>query len=155
MPNWCYNVVRFQGDAHLISETERFFKAMAAREKQQLCGQLPDFATVRDDHFFCIQWKDNALHYETRWCPNTYQLVTIADHLHVNFKHNYEETEMLIYGQATYSNGKLSTVDLDPADFELYQYDGQQDDFLFEGKHYPDYATILEILLERKMQYLP
>lgn len=152
MANWCFNMVQFEGDTHQIKEVEQLFAAMAAREQKQQCGQLPDFAKQHNGYFFSIRWEEDVLYYETKWCPNTEQLLIIADHFNVGFIHDYEESGMQIYGQSTYRNGILTTVDLDPEDYDLFEYDEEQNNYLFEGERYPSEFEIFEILLERKKQ---
>lgn len=152
MANWCFNMVQFEGDTHQLKEVEQFFTAMAAREQKQQSGQLPDFAQERNGYFFSIRWEEDVLYYETKWSPNTEQLVIIADHFNTGFIHDYEESGMQIYGQSTYHNGILTTVDLDPEDYDLFQYDEKQNNYLFEGQRYPSEYEIFEILLERKKQ---
>lgn len=152
MANWCFNMVQFEGDTHQLKEVEQFFTAMAALEQKQESGQLPGFAKEQNGYFFSVRWEEDVLYYETKWCPNTEQLVTIADHFHIGFIHDYEESGMQIYGQSIYRNGILTTVDLDPEDYDLFEYDEEQNNYLFEGERYPSEFEIFEILLDRKKQ---
>jgi hypothetical protein len=150
MPNWCSNVVMFEGKPATIANIRKLFSRMAKKQQQQNCGQLPPFIKTEQDWFFDIRWENEVLYYETRWAPNTEVLVEIARRYCTGFTHEYEESGNLIFGRAVYRQGVLTDTALDNEDFDLYQYDEVKDSYLFEGSDYLSDTEILETLLERK-----
>lgn len=150
MPNWCCNVVVFEGETTTIRNIRKLFGRMAKKEREQDAGQLPPFSKAERDWFFDIRWEDGILYYLTRWAPNTDVLVEIARRYGAGFTHEYEESGNLVFGKATYNNSELYDIALDSADYGLYEYDEDRDCYLFEGRYYDSDTEILEILLERK-----
>lgn len=150
MPNWCCNVVTFEGKPATIRNIRKLFNRMAKKEQEQNAGQLPPFIKTKRGWFFDIRWEDDILYYLTRWAPNTDALVTIAERYHAGFTHEYEESGNLVFGKATYENGELSDISLDNDDYYLFTYDEVKNSYLFEGRYYDSDTEILEILLERK-----
>jgi len=154
MANWCSNWVVFHGDEKTLSNIQELFSAMKAREEETGHGQLPEFAGPDDRHFFNIYFEQDNLgvfQYETKWAPNTEALVAIARQHNAGFVQDYEESGCMVFGKATFADGVLSDTCLDGADFDAYEYDEEQDAYLFEGEAYESSCEILETLLERKM----
>ncbi len=155
MANWCNNMVVFEGKPKAIEQIQQLFKMMAEKEQKENCGQLPDF--VSDDnggYFFAIYQNEGdagIYQYETKWSPNVEVVRQIAERYKVNFTHEYEELGCLVYGKAIYTDGRLTEIDLDSADFDAYDYDEDTDRYHFEGATYESDWEILEILLERKI----
>lgn len=150
MPNWCLNVVTFQGKPATIKNIKKLFSRMAKKEQEQNAGQLPPFIKSKRGWFFDIRWEDGILYYLTRWAPNIAALVDIAKRYHTGFTQEYEESGNLVFGKATYENGELCDKSLDSDDYDLFSYDEKKNSYLFEGRHYDSDTEILEILLERK-----
>jgi len=150
MANMCRNMVVFTGEQNQLEKIAMLFTHMAIKEKQEDKGQLPAFITPDKDWFFNIEWDGDTLFYDTRWSPNFTAMQKIADHYQVGFKLDYTETGNLIYGQATYEQGELQDIFLEPTDFDLYEFDEETDTYIFENNSYEDNEPILEILLERK-----
>lgn len=150
MANWCNNTVSFTGEPHQLQKLSMLFGHMAINEKQEDKGQLPAFITEEKDWFFNIESDGDTVHYETRWSPNIEVLKEVANHHGAGFQLYYCETGNLIYGEATYEGGVLNDIFLEPDDFDLYAYDEDKDNYLFEGERYESPDEIMEILLERK-----
>jgi hypothetical protein len=150
MANWCSNSVTFTGEQSQIDQLATLFTAMAKKENEENKGQLPPFITEDKDWLFDISWEGECLHFETRWSPNIEVIRQIADHYGVGFIHGYMETGNQVFGEATYENGVLHDVFLDPNDFDQYENDEETDTCTFEKETYESDMEILELLLERK-----
>lgn len=152
MPNWCSNTVQFDGKPSQLKKIQRLFENIEKKERKENCGQLPDFVKAEIGYFFSTRWEEGVLYYETRWSPNTDILVAIADKFMVNFIHDFDEPGNLVYGQAEYRNKIITLTELDNQDFDLYDYDEENDSWIFEGERYESDYEIKEILLERKLK---
>jgi hypothetical protein len=150
MANMCRNMAVFTGEQSQLEKIVMLFTHMAIKEKQEEKGQLPSFIKPDKDWFFNIEWDGDTLFYDTRWSPNLHAMQQIADHYQVGFILDYTETGNLIYGQASYEQGELRDIFLEPSDFDLYEYDEEADTYTFENNAYESSEDILEILLERK-----
>jgi hypothetical protein len=150
MANWCFNTVEFIGEHSQFEQLEKLFNKMKKKEEKERKGQLPDFVHSDDGYFFECSWEGGILYYNTRWAPNTDNLKKTADHFGVGFTLSYAETGNLVYGEASYKDGILTDVCLDNEDFDLYEFDEEQDTYLFEGNHYESSDEIMKILLQRK-----
>src|SRR5260221_9256123 len=113
----------FTGEQSQLDKLAMLFSYMAIKEEQEEKGQLPSFISSDKDWFFNIEWDGDTLFYDTRWSPNFNVLQQVADHYKVGFILDYTETGNLIYGQASYEQGELLDVFLEPSDFDLYEYD--------------------------------
>ena len=146
MANWCSNKVELIGEHSQFEYLKILFEAMASKEKKEGKGQLPEFMNEKDSgYLFGTRWEDGMLFYETKWSPNFEVVKQVAEHFSVGFIHNYAEPGNMIYGEATYKDGVLTDIFLEPADYQLYDYDEEKDTYSFESDD-----EILEILLERK-----
>lgn len=150
MPNWCSNNVIFEGKPSQVKKIQRLFKALAVKEAKESRGQLPDFINMDSGYFFSIRWEETTLQYETRWAPNTDILIAIADHFEVEFTHEFDEPMMMIFGKSEYRDKCISVTELDD-DRDKYDYDEENDNWIFEGQVYESDYEIKEILLERKL----
>jgi Api92-like protein with ferredoxin domain len=150
MPNWCSNTVSFTGERSQLDELETLFTQMAETEKAENRGQLPPFIETDGDWYFEISWEFDTLYYETRWSPNIEVMKKVAEHYGVGFTQCYIETGNLVYGEATFENGDLQDIYLEPSDFDQYEYYEDTDTYTFDNEVYESNDEILEILLERK-----
>lgn len=91
MPNWCNNIVQFNGDCQKIDEIKWIFQAMALFEKQTRFGQFPPFVQSDRGHFLDIDVEGTTIYYQTHSFPNTDILIEIADRYQVGFMHHYRE----------------------------------------------------------------
>ncbi len=144
-------MVQFNGSDTAITELEELFNGMAATQLMGVPEQLPDFVKETTGHFYGIRWEDGVLYYETLWYPNTKVLRLIADRYQVDFIQDYAETRRHVYGQVVYKNGIVTDTFLETEDFYSFTHQPENDTWLFEGKEYPDFIEILEILLQRKI----
>lgn len=151
MANWCLNTVRFEADETVIEKIRLFFIEMAEKEILKNQGQLPEFYHSKTGYLFEIDWQEPSLTYLTKWSPNPMVMVAVAQTYGANFKYQYEELNMGIYGVAIYRNGVLQDIHLEGDDFGAFDYDEQSECYVFEGANYRDDADILEILLQRKV----
>lgn len=150
MPNWYSNRVEFTGDATLHKKLKKLFDSLRKREIKTQQGQFPDFVQAASGWMHEIRYEENALYYETKWCPNHEIVLAVARHFNCGFNYSYEETGCLIYGETVYKDSILTERWLTPADFDLYEMPDDCDKYLFEGREYESDYEILEILLERK-----
>lgn len=154
MANWCSNTVVFEGNPETIEQIQQLFKSMAEKEKQENCGQLPDFITKDNGGWFfeIYQSDTSVLNYQTKWVPNIEIVRAIAEHYNVDFTQEYEELGCCIYGRAIFTNGILTDTHLKYEDFGNFDFDEETNICLFEGEKYESEYDILEILLERKIK---
>lgn len=154
MPNWCSNMIVFEGKPEAITAIQELFQLMKEKEEETKHGQLPDFISKENGgYFFNIYWNEGdegQFQYETKWSPNTDIVKQIAEHFKVNFTQDYEESGCLIYGQAIFKDGILTDTYLDSQDFDSYELDEETDTYHFEGTEYDSNLEILDILLKRK-----
>lgn len=155
MANWCNNRIIFEGKPEKIEQIQQLFKALCEKQKQENCGQLPDFVEDRNGgYFFYIHQDDDItgiFQYETKWSPNIEIVQAIAEHYKVDFVQEYAEMGNGIYGKVTYSEGILDDVCLSDEDLKQYHYDEVTDRYYFENEEYESDCEILEILLTRKL----
>ena len=155
MANWCSNTVVFEGKPEAITAIQELFQSMKEKEEKTEEGQLPEFMEdTNGGYFFNIYWSEGdkgQFQYETKWSPNIEIVQRIAEYYQVDFVQDYEEMGNLVYGRATYRDGKLSDIFLGDDDFEAYEQDEETDLYLFEGEEYESDYEILETLLERKI----
>ncbi|MHA4895778.1 DUF1281 family ferredoxin-like fold protein [Pedobacter sp. PWIIR3] len=144
------NIVQFIGEPVQLDKIKSLFTTLSEREQSERCGQNPDFIIDPENYFFEIRWEDENLYYETKWAPNIQDVKLIADYFQVGFTHEYEESGMEIFGQATYLKGKLTEIDLDQDDFALIEMQEDDSGYLFEGELWNSQQEVLELLLERK-----
>lgn len=156
MANWCNNTVVFEGKPEAIEQIQQLFKAMAKKQEEENCGQLPDFVdNANGGYFFGIYQDDDVtgvFQYDTKWSPNTDILQKIAERYEVDYVQDYEELGCLVFGKATFSDKLLTDIYLDDEDFEKYKYEEETDTYHFEGRNYESDYEILEILLECKIK---
>ncbi|RFZ91121.1 hypothetical protein D0C36_19460 [Mucilaginibacter conchicola] len=151
MANWCSNKVEFIGESSQIEQLASLFNAMAANEKKNGCGQMPEFVPISETkYFFSISWENGILYYETKWSPNTSVLQRIAMEYGVGFIHSYDEPGNAVYGEAHYLNDELTVIDLDWDDIGQYEYDEENGIYRFENRNYESSDEILYIMLQRK-----
>lgn len=156
MANWCQNWVNFSGEESQINKMKSLFKAMEIKEKEMNEGQIPSFMKEpKQDWFFNIYADEtDTISYETKWSPNTYDLVEIANHFRLSFEHMYEESGNNIFGKAVFTSGNIEPefFDLDDSDFDLFQYDTENDIYTYEGQEYESNCEILETIFEKKFK---
>ena len=150
MPNWCYNMVEFIGDATKLKELGDLFIKLSQKEVETGNAQNPDFIQEPDRYFFDIRWEGEVLYYETKWTPNVIDVKKIAERYCVDYIYNYDERSMYIYGEARSIRGVFSEVYLDQEDFEQIVPNETSDWYLFEGEQWYSEEEILDFLLERK-----
>lgn len=158
MANWCSNTVVFEGKPETITAIQELFQLMKKEEEETEEGQLPEFISKDNGgYFFNIYWNEGGegqFHYETKWSPNIEIIQKIAEHYDVNFTHDYEEIDNLVYGRATFFDKVLTDIYLEDEDFEQYNFNEETDTYHFEGETFDSDCEILETLLERKLSLL-
>jgi len=150
MANWCSNTVMFTGEQSQLVELEKLFNEMAEKERTENKGQVPPFIEEDGNWLFEITWDFDTLNYETKWSPNIELIQEVAMHYGVGFVYGYCETGNGIFGEATFENGELQDIYLEPSDFEQYEFDDETNTYTFEGETYESDLEIMEILLDRK-----
>lgn len=137
MPNWCYNQIRFTGDESNVKKAIELFSQMEKLENETHEGQKPEFSKL-DDCFFSIDVSDDLISFESRWTPNVNSCVEIAKKFDLNFEYTYDECGNMIFGKAIYTAGNEEAEELDlcDSDFDLFEYDEENDVYYFEGETY-------------------
>lgn len=155
MANWCNNIVEFEGSETAMKQVEELFQTMKVKEEKTEEGQLPEFVPPHHGYFFNLYWDDGVLTYQTKWIPNINVIKAIADYFNISYVHSFYELGCLVYGEASYQEGRFSNIILEPKDFDLYDINPENEDtWIFEGRVYESDHEILEILLERKKEKL-
>jgi hypothetical protein len=152
MANWCENTVKFSGDENRLKQLISLFTRLGRKGKKETLGQLPKFISKEKPHFVDISVKSETIYYSTKWNPNNEVLKEIADHFQLDFNNRYDELQMGIFGEASYQNGILLDVKLDPVDFQAYHYDKELLAYLYEGNSYEFEWPIFEKLLEKRKE---
>ena len=152
MANWCENTVRFSGDEKRLKQLISLFRKLGRKGKKEMLGQMPNFISKEKPHFFDILVKSDTIYYTTKWDPNNDVLKEIADHFQLDFTNRYDELGMGIFGEASYQNGNLLIVQLDPVDFQAYHYDKELLAYVYEGNSYEFEWPIFEKLLEMRKE---
>lgn len=155
MESRCNNSIRFNAEPQMLKEIEWLFQAMSALEKENGLGQIPPF--IDDDgegYLFEIDFSKGCFYYETKSEPNIEVLVKIADRFRAGFLLEYYDFGHALFGEAKYEYGTLTDVRLDVEDFEQFNYDLEEQAYMFEGFYYDSEAEILEIMLEMKKNQL-
>lgn len=152
--NWCSHFVQFTGSPESLKEIEWLFRAMSALEKETQQGQRPPFIKNNDGCLCNIDLFDKKVYFETIATPNIDLLTQVADRFQTGFILDYHELGHSIFGEATYDQGKIHDIRLDIEDFEKFNYDLEEQAYMFEGFYYDSDAEILEIMLEMKKDQL-
>lgn len=155
MENCCNNSVQFNGEPQALKEIEWLFQAMSALEKENRLGQIPPF--IKNDgegYLFEIDFSNTSFYYQTKSKPNIEVLVEIADRFQAGFSLEYYDLEKSLFGEAKYEQGILTDIRLDIEDFEHFNYDLEEQAYMFEGLYYDSDVEILEIMLEMKKEQL-
>jgi hypothetical protein len=151
MPNWCSNVVTFSGDKNQIKQALKLFRDMGRKGKKHMLGQLPEFISKEQPHFFDIHVKDDKVYLLTKSKPNNQALKEIADNFRIDFTNIFDDLPMGQMGEARYANGQMRVVCLDAFDFQCYDYDKETNTYLFGGDSYDLEWPLFLGLLERKV----
>lgn len=142
--------MQFEGSKEAMQQLESLFVELKQKERVELHAQVPDFITAETGYMLSIDWENDTVFYETRWCPNNAIIQKIAEHFNAGYIHFYEETGCQIYGETTYKNGVWVDIFLEGEDFDLYEFDEEKERWFFEGEYYESDYDISGILLERK-----
>lgn len=148
MPNWCYNVLTFSGENE--DKALELFKNLQEKCEREQVGVAPEFIENPDRYFFWVDAEDSVVHFQTKWSPPIQDMEKIGEHLNVDFELEYSETGCLIYGKLVRRDGELTDMYLEDDDFAQYQYNEEQDRYLFRGEHWEVEEEILELLFEEK-----
>ena len=111
MANYCSNSVLFLGDRESVAAVQDLFVKIELHQHMTGTYHLPDFVDAEDGCMWDIYDNDGWLNFETRWFPNTQVLKQIAQHYGLSFISHYSEMMSGIFGEAVYTNGKLTVVD--------------------------------------------
>ncbi len=152
MANWCNNYLTFSGAESDLKKVTELFKKMNDLEQETGEGQAPDFIKeVTDGYFFSIYQNSDDLgvfQYETKWSPNTAEVVKIAEHFNLSFILEYEEFGNDVFGKSKYNaqTKKLIENDLTNADFAEIEFDFDNDIYKFRGEEDETDRNFLETL---------
>lgn len=152
MANWCFNGVAFSGSESNIQKVTELFNQLHEQETKEQCGQKPEFVKG-DNYFFNIVVNDiGIIQFESRWNPIIDELVEIAKEYDLNFECTYEECGNQIFGKAIYTSGNEDPkiFNLEWSDFDLFEYDENNDCYVYESENYESDSEILETIFEKK-----
>jgi len=152
MPNWCFNQITFSGSESNLQKMTDLFAELQAEEVKEQCGQKPLFVTT-DNYFFGIQIiNEETIHFESRWSPLIEECTQIAKELNLNFQYTYEECGNQIFGKAIYTEGdeEAEVLELESSDYDLFDYDEENDTYNYKGEIYLSDFEILENIWEAK-----
>ena len=151
MPNWCFNQIEFTGEEANVQKVISLFLEMREREIKTNEGQKPEFSEL-DDYFFSISVDDNYISFESRWSPIVGSCVEIAKNFDLNFQYTYDESGNQIFGKAIYTAGNegAEELDLSDADFDLFDYDEENDCYNYNGETHESDNEIKELIFEKK-----
>lgn len=155
MPNSCYNQILFSGEESNVKKVKALFIEMSKKEAESNHGQIPDFIKHIQDGFFCdidAYELDDQISYNTRWTPNTDNVVLIAKHYGVGFEHLFQELGDNIYGKAIFDveDDEATIFTLDNSDFSQFEYLDEKDVYLFRGEEFESDYDILDTLFKEK-----
>ena len=97
-----------------------------------------------------IVFDKHAIHYETRWVPNLDLLVQLAEKYQVGFISKFQAMSNGLYGEAAYSDGKLTAVTLSKEELTTLHYDKTKNGYLLRDEVYEYKGDLLDVLLEQK-----
>ena len=154
MPNWCSNQLYFSGAEEKVMEARTLFNEMMLNSEKTNEGQKPDFiGEMKEGYFFDIYAyleDDEQISYETRWTPNTADVVVIADHFGLGFELTYQELGNCVFGKAIYKDGELTELDLLENDTNKITYREVSDKYFYKNDEYESDIEPLEMLFEEK-----
>ncbi len=167
MPNWCSNYGHFTGSVEAINNLKECFSEMIKRSEEEKQATVPSFFPNKQciDGFFFDIYCDELdvkdldyvqIQWETRWCPNTPDVVEVCKKLNVNVEVAYNEPGCGVFGEYKYDHveDNLEDIHLDDSDTSQYTYLDDIEMYLFRGNHYESDTEILEILLEERKEAL-
>lgn len=157
MPNWCSNSVTFYGEN--AEKVNALFRELQTKQEADIDrkGVKPDFVDEKPTHNpYMFEIYENYhgktwWSYDTKWIPNTDDLVDIANKFNCNFEQYYEESGSNIYGKTTYDNGNFDEVSLDDDDFNMIEHNEKDDLFIYKGESYESIFEIYELILNNKL----
>jgi len=116
MANHYSNTVLFIGEPENVSALRHLFWDIERQQKLTQMYYLPDFVDDTTGYVNDISFNGQWINYQSRWTPNLYLLVQLAERYQVEFISGFDEMVNGIYGEALYSNGRLQSVSRDAYD---------------------------------------
>jgi hypothetical protein len=148
MANYCHNAVSFRGELAQLIKLRLLFTEMERDSELNNTMSKPDFVKAEKGYMFDISVSDKAIHFRTRWVPNLEVIYEIGQHFGLNYVHQYEEPDTLVYGEAVCKDGVFTDTRLDLRDMQRITYDRVSETFSYQGKTgnepYELWATLLE-----------
>lgn len=142
MSNWCYNRLRTDNNQVFV-EFERICKLNQTEGYgQQLFGQ--------GDYLFELEIDDNDLKYETKWTPNTDDILGLAIKYNFDYEHYYEELGNLIMGETKFIGNRYYHRELTDNDFDLIEFDEETEMYSFDGNTSDTPDQFYQELLDNK-----
>ena len=154
MANWCINgVIFYSENEEAVNKVKRIFYDMIRREKEEEQGQKP-LNTEPERFFFFTEIESESeqsitIRYETKWAPNTGDLIAIAKETGCDFNGWYEELGDMLFGEFDYVNGEFYSVDLTYEETKDIVYD-EDGNAVYKGEVWESETELLEHLLEKK-----
>lgn len=155
MPNWCDNRIVFEESGVILAPILNTFKAMQALEKSSKKGQkIPGLNMESWLYEITVYTFDEYITFETKWGTEFGDIEKISRHFNVEFKLDYEESIMGIYGQMLYKNGVLANYVLDNDDTAVIQFDDDEEfiPIKLDGYIVDNETEAREILLDQKIK---
>lgn len=152
MANWCYNRISFTGSEENLQKVIELFSQLREKEQKEQCGQKADFNT-KDEWFFSIYVEEtDYIAFESKWSPCIENITEIAKKFDLNYEYQFEECGNCVFGKAVYTseNEEPKIFNLEWSDFDLFEFDEDNDYYIYEGETYESDSEILETIFEKK-----
>ena len=147
MPNWCNNFMTVSADAERFYNdlSEAYAKAQGNGIQLAAAGENSDFMFLDD-----VPILGEIICYQTKWSPNIDDLRKFAEYYKIDIVVEFEETGNLIFGKWSHVGGVESMVELEDADWDLFTYNEETNDYLYKGERWECDIDILEDILKQK-----
>lgn len=149
MANWCSNCFSYYGPDE--NKVNALFKRLSKKEIKTNKGQT--YKWFKDDRYlFEIHPEEGYVNFETKWCPSEDTIINIFKRYNISGTYEYEETGCGVYGKIYKHDGQISQVNLDPGDFNKYEYDELLDCYTYDNQEWDSESELLDHLLEQKIE---
>lgn len=144
MANWCNNIVIFTGSEDKIKEITNAFLELEdkSREEGVLIGSVEEYI------FDIYVSQDGMFSYQTKWSPNVSDIETLAKQYGLDFNMEFTEEGCQIYGESNSIDGLVTTEVLKDECWDMFEYDDEEDIYMYDGESYEVMDEILELLFK-------
>ncbi|HZY39758.1 MAG TPA: hypothetical protein VFE53_24050 [Mucilaginibacter sp.] len=129
MADWCNNHIVFSGDAARVENVRALFREIQEKQDRDEKLWLPPFVTAERSYMIAINVTDETIYFRSRWVPNIDALVQIANQYGLDFVNRYDEINTGVFGEASYTGGVLSNINLDDNDLKDSHFENDRSIF--------------------------